>query len=305
MNIATAIKKFRESDLVREKELGNGISSFNFKSKAFKKGIWNEQTVKARGLFIDTISNKVIARSYDKFFAPGEANEPKHFADVAEELQYPAIAYKKYNGYLGIVSGGLDGSELFVASKSTNTGEFAERFQRILDSRISKNLQKALAWYLYTNNRSAIFEVIDPVEDPHIVKYNSENLILLDLVENQLKFKAASYSEVQWLGEILQVDFKEIEQLWYTPEEANAGMSEIFAENVDDEGVVIVDHNGHMVKIKTKWYKMWKHERTRLQYYRNHKNEVEHSNDTSDILYKWADSHEGNIIDYRNWLKGE
>ena len=36
-----------------------GISSFNFTRDAFYKGNWNKQTILARGLFIDTINNKI------------------------------------------------------------------------------------------------------------------------------------------------------------------------------------------------------------------------------------------------------
>jgi hypothetical protein len=44
------------------------ISSFNFTEAAFNNKVWNAQTIKARGLFIDAKTNKVLGRSYDKFF---------------------------------------------------------------------------------------------------------------------------------------------------------------------------------------------------------------------------------------------
>lgn len=55
------------SDLVREKDMGDSVSSFNFTEKAFFTGKWNRLTTHARGLYIDKDAKKVVARSYEKF----------------------------------------------------------------------------------------------------------------------------------------------------------------------------------------------------------------------------------------------
>ena len=73
--IEEAITYLRNNRFVQEKELGDGISSFNFTKEAFYKGNWNRQTVLARGLFIDTKNNKIMARSYEKFFKINEVHE--------------------------------------------------------------------------------------------------------------------------------------------------------------------------------------------------------------------------------------
>ena len=65
-NVSDALIELRHNKYVTEKQFGN-ISSFNFSSTAFQKNIWDEQTTKARGLFLDTEKFKVVARSYDKF----------------------------------------------------------------------------------------------------------------------------------------------------------------------------------------------------------------------------------------------
>lgn len=58
----------KENRYVRETDNGNGIHSFNFTSEAFYDGVWTSQTVRARGLHIDVIHKKIVARSFDKFF---------------------------------------------------------------------------------------------------------------------------------------------------------------------------------------------------------------------------------------------
>ena len=58
------------------KKFGN-ISSLNFTSKAFNDRVWDEQTTKARGLYIDTFKGRIAARAYDKFFNINERPETK------------------------------------------------------------------------------------------------------------------------------------------------------------------------------------------------------------------------------------
>lgn len=61
------LELLRNDSLIREKDLGNGISSFNFSNKCFYNNLWNDEAIKARGLFVDVNHNKVVARSYNKF----------------------------------------------------------------------------------------------------------------------------------------------------------------------------------------------------------------------------------------------
>ena len=62
------IEQLNNSPLIKKKYLNNGIVSYNFTREAFYKKQWNELTCRARGLFIDSETGKIIARSYDKFF---------------------------------------------------------------------------------------------------------------------------------------------------------------------------------------------------------------------------------------------
>lgn len=62
------VEMLRHNPYIKEKKMGN-ISSFNFTREAFSKQKWDHQTIKARGLFIDTRDNSIVARGYDKFFS--------------------------------------------------------------------------------------------------------------------------------------------------------------------------------------------------------------------------------------------
>ena len=54
-------------NLIQEKAFGN-ISSFNFNRDVFNSGKWNDLTTKARGLFLDNTTGRIVARGFEKFF---------------------------------------------------------------------------------------------------------------------------------------------------------------------------------------------------------------------------------------------
>lgn len=53
------VAQMKKSKFIKEKPLGNNISSFNFTDAAFTRSVWNSQTIKARGLFINTSTFRV------------------------------------------------------------------------------------------------------------------------------------------------------------------------------------------------------------------------------------------------------
>ena len=100
--IHSLVEKLRKSSLIREKSFGT-ISSFNFTKEVFYSKKWDTLTCKARGLFIDTHSYSIVARSYDKFFNLYEREESS-LESLERTLSYPVQVYVKENGFLGIMS---------------------------------------------------------------------------------------------------------------------------------------------------------------------------------------------------------
>lgn len=100
--IADVLVSLRHNRYIVEKKFGN-LSSFNYTDEAFHGGVWNSQTVKARGLYLDTAKGKVAARAYDKFFNIGECAQT-NMGSLQEKLRFPVSVYVKENGFLGIVS---------------------------------------------------------------------------------------------------------------------------------------------------------------------------------------------------------
>ena len=114
-------------NLIQEKAFGN-ISSFNFNRDVFNGGHWNDLTTKARGLFLDNTTGRIVARGFEKFFGYKEKQfNSEEF--LKNTLKFPVSAYVKYNGFLGIL--GFDDNGFLFCSKSTVGGEFAQWFEKI------------------------------------------------------------------------------------------------------------------------------------------------------------------------------
>lgn len=258
------IDMLRNDKLIREKDLGNGISSFNFSNKCFYDKLWTKEAVKARGLFCDVENNKVVARSYNKFFNIEERPETE-MRNLRRNLVFPVDAYIKYNGFLAMISADKDDSEkLFIASKSTNQGTYAGYIKNIVDATWNEDTQRMLADELNTMNITAVFECIDPVNDPHIVEYERPMLILLDCVSNEFEYYHMEYGYVRCLAERFHIQCKSrVEVL------NNWEQFEKFIKTYENvcymEGFVFEDANGFMVKYKTPWYRYWKQARGVLQ----------------------------------------
>jgi len=260
-SVADVIISLRANRYIQEKKFGN-ISSFNFTSKAFYDKIWDEQTTKARGLYLDTFKGKVAARAYDKFFNINERPETK-FDMLQHKLQFPVTAYVKENGYLGIVSYDEYNDDLFIASKSTIDSQFAQWLKEAIYNQIIEENREKMKQYAKDNNVSFVFENVDMKNDPHIIEYPESKLYLLDIVYNQMDFAKYDYETMCDIAH----------QFGLTPKEKAFEIAnwqdfydwyyDILEEDYEYngrkiEGFVIEDSVGYMTKLKLTYYNFWK-----------------------------------------------
>lgn len=260
-SVADVIISLRANRYIQEKKFGN-ISSFNFTSKAFYDKIWDEQTTKARGLYLDTFKGKVAARAYNKFFNINERPETK-FDMLQHKLQFPVTAYVKENGYLGIVSYDEYNDDLFIASKSTIDSQFAQWLKEAIYNQITEENREKMKKYAKDNNVSFVFENVDMKNDPHIIEYPESKLYLLDIVYNQMDFAKYDYETMCDIAH----------QLGLTPKEKAFEIAnwqdfydwyyDILEEDYEYngrkiEGFVIEDSVGYMTKLKLTYYNFWK-----------------------------------------------
>lgn len=259
--VGDLILELRQNRNVAEKQFGN-ISSFNFTKTAFYDKIWDEQTTKARGLYINIPKQKIVARAYDKFFNINERPETK-FDMLQYKLAFPVTAYVKENGFLGIVSYNEENKSLFVTTKSTPDGDYALWLDEVIRRKISPEVLEQMKIFAKENDVSFVFECVDMKRDPHIIEYSEDCLFLLDIVRNNIEFSKYGYGELCAVAEQFGLTCKEKAFVidswqdffdWYYTVVADD--YKYNGRNI--EGFVIEDADGYMVKLKLAYYNFWK-----------------------------------------------
>lgn len=274
MNTERFIKICAKDKLINVKKC-NGIKSdsifsYNFSQEAFHKGNWNGVSMKARGMFVNTNNNTIVARSYDKFFQYKERKETT-FSYINKTYKYPLYIYKKYNGYLGILSYDKESDEILILSKSLSDSDYANNFKKLLNITNEEKLKS----FFMKNNVSITFEICDTKfeneqDTNHIIEYDKPILYLLDFVNNSIIF---SKNENEKFNELLYevkqcIDFSNIKvkELYKVLNEkiTEKYIDILIRKNTNIEGFVITDSSNtpKMFKLKTIYYQFWKIVRT-------------------------------------------
>lgn len=261
-DLAQRILAMRRSRYIQEKQFGN-ISSFNFTREAFGDKVWDSKTTVARGLYINIPKVKIVARAYDKFFNVGEMEETR-LDTLSRTMQFPATAYVKENGFLGIAAYNDEDDSLLMTTKSSITGDAAIIFQDNMQSIYGNEVMERIKTFSKEHNCSFVFECVDPDRDPHIIKYQENRLYLLDIIFNEIPFRKFSYEElVKIAGEVGITRCKELAFRFDDWQEFYRWYTEVISDGYvyNDkiiEGFVVEDSTGFMVKIKLAYYKFWK-----------------------------------------------
>ena len=266
-SVADAVMDMKQNEYIKVKEFENNISSFNFSSRAFYDKAWNYQTIKARGLYIDTNKMKVFARSYDKFFNIDEVEETK-FKNLCN-MSFPVTAYVKENGFLSIISYNEYNNDLFITTKSDPNAIFADILRSDFYELVSEENAEKIKEYLKTHDVSFVLENCDSKNDPHMIKYEEKKLFLLDIIYNDLEYKKYDYEEVCKLAKEFGLDVKEKAYVINTWQEFYDWYNEITVDSWKYngsyiEGFVIEDSEGFMTKIKLQYYNFWKFMRNKV-----------------------------------------
>ena len=265
------INEMIRHQFINVKECEHNLISLNFNREAFNKKKWNDLTIKARGLFVDKDSGEVKIRSYNKFFNFGERHV--NLGYLKKYATYPIRAFKKYNGFLGLAS--VVNNEIVLTSKSVTSGKYKDIFQDIWN-KVEDEVKELLKQTMIENNCTAVFEVVSPEYDPHIIKYDKEHLYLLDFIENKLdldthnidlEFSENLMKKVEFSSDLLTkkeelTRLENYDELYNFLAEKEKSLEEF-------EGYVLCDNSGFMFKFKLPYYNLWKTRRAWLERYRS------------------------------------
>lgn len=261
MSVLETVEAMRKNRFIIEKQFGN-ISSFNFSKEAFLDGVWNKQTIVARGLYINTRTMNVVARGFNKFFNINERPETK-LEMLQYSLQFPVTCYVKENGYLGLVSYNEETDDLFITSKSTPEGDFSAWLREAVYSKMTPEAIVKMKEMAKNDKVTFVFENVDMKHDPHIIEYPKSELYLLAIIKNDIKFAQYDYDQVVNIGNELGLKVKVKAYTINSYSEFFDWYNEVTAEGYEYdgriiEGFVIEDANGFMVKVKLNYYSFWK-----------------------------------------------
>lgn len=262
---AETMTAFDDHDMiaVRASETMPHVSSVNFTRKAFYTKGWDAYTTVARGLFIDNIDHTPVARSYPKFWNHGERRETLDEA-LETTLAFPVDGFDKPNGFLCVTGYSERSRQLIIASKSRVEGPFAEIAQEILAEKLGQAGLEKLMRFNRDQQASLVFEIIDPVRDPHIIEYQETGIVLLGCIRRSEHFEQMGYADLcklaKWLGcPVKQRIFPQI-KTW-------VALKAIMERVENDptwlagsplEGLVLQDAAGYQYKAKASFYRDWK-----------------------------------------------
>ena len=254
------VKQLNESKYVRRKDFGD-ISSYNFTQEAFKKGKWNEQTCKARGLFVYNDTNEVALRSYCKFFNDNEREETK-LESLRNNLVFPLHCYRKENGFLALISYDHNNDKMLFASKSSLEGDYVEYIKSVYD-KLPQIAKDGIESAVKQNNVTLVFECVCHKDNTHPIWYENEHLYLLDIVHNSFKFQKVAYSAVKAFADTHGIEVKELVATFNDFEEfyrfkKSLGSMSPNTKKPSHEGFVFEDATGFMFKYKLPFYRYWK-----------------------------------------------
>lgn len=254
------VNKMLSSRLVKSKACDHNLISINFSRMAFKKKAWNDMTIKARGLFVDKVSGEVKLRSFEKFFNYQELTGTTDKRSLQANLKFPVKLWLKENGYLGILS--IIDDEFVFATKSVTSSEYVEWFKDLFYSQVAPEDIWLIKQFITDNNCSLVFEVITK-HDPHIIKYNRDELVLLQAIKNQLEYETVDYINLVLSTNLVSKELFTVADNW---EELEKWFNQ--ADKSQIEGYVIEDQTGFMFKYKGKYYSDWKRRRGLADYYK-------------------------------------
>ena len=223
-------------------------------------------------------------------------------AELKEIFKFPIIGYRKENGFLGIISKDRGKIHFFSKSTDEGPyvnwfiGVLCENYEII--EKYPQNRIGNLITYseiynamnqcqmegdkvVYQNHLSVlkidlidklnplleegysyVFECVDTVNDPHIIKYKENKVVLLEVFKNQLKEEHVSWKELHEIADKLLVPCKS-QELRFNNWEEFEEWKDKFRQGVTQwdckhEGYVFEDQNGYRVKFKSSFYQFWK-----------------------------------------------
>ena len=149
-------------------------------------------------------------------------------------------------------------------------------------------------------NLSLVFEVNDPVRDPHMIAYDKPHIVLLDAIRREEVFARVAYEELEQIAGMLGVAVKQPGPAFRTWKDFQGWLKAVQREgrlyqwrDQHIEGFVAEDLGGFQFKIKLDYYSFWK-------WMRSQRDRVRRAREKGLPLPAPPDDHQG--LAFYEWL---
>jgi len=208
------------------------LQIFNYTAQAQFENRWTPETRACRGLIIELLTHRVLARPFPKFFNLGQEGAAIRSGEFR--------TYDKVDGSLGILYPTPDGRA--IATRGSFDSDQAKHASAVWADRYE-------AVVPYVNDVTLLFEIVYPANRIVVDYGGMDDLVLLAVIENATGRDlttdlGAAAADVGWPGKIA------------TPYALTTlDEVELQAQSDDvDEGFVLVWEDGSRVKVKTPEY---------------------------------------------------
>lgn len=239
------------------------LSTFNFKEDAVLNKEIKDSSFKIRGFVINNKTGDIVVRGFDKFYELNEDGIPSNTLEALKEKHSGSLAvYEQEDGQLAIVGYEQDQSELIFSTKGSIDSQEAKEFKQLILSHLKSSELEYMKVFANKHNVNYIFEVIDPVNHPMIIKADQAKIVLLAVVKRDVVLSQLTY-------EHLESFTQNLEQIAVKKKFVNFGTFENFEKfhnalsnesgfktKRQMEGFIV--EGTSIFKVKLPYYKLWK-----------------------------------------------
>ena len=173
------------------------LSTFNFNENILDQGI-QSSSFKIRGMVINNKTGDIVARGFDKFY---EINEQGIATNTLENLKTKNTGvlnvFEQEDGRLAMIGYDMENTALVFASKNGIDTPETDAFKQMVLNSFKTSELEFMKVFANKHNVNYIFEVIEPLNDPKIIKANEPSLILLSVVKRDIVFSQLTYENLE------------------------------------------------------------------------------------------------------------
>lgn len=173
------------------------LSSFNFNDDVVGQAL-QSSSVKIRGLVLNNKTGDIVARGFDKFYELNEQGFTTHTLEALKAKNTGALnVFEQEDGRLAMIGYDMENTTLVFASKNGIDTPDTESFKKMILSKFKTSELEFMKVFANKHNVNYIFEVIDPVNDPKVIKADEPSLVLLSVVKRDVVFSQLTYENLE------------------------------------------------------------------------------------------------------------